>query len=261
MTKVVNEKSPSFSGIVNQECKGKLWVDKIDIPMLAIAESYAVGSFAFLGAQEANINFTNLKDFLETELFVYLIKNGHECFEFSIESECIRTSILKMFQEKAIHKEKEYSFRINTVPKSNPSILHKDYQIKKVDAQFWNRLSKDQFENEDFLKRRLLESWHTFDEFEASSLAYCILFTNRIVSVMVGTASNKNIIAIDIESEEKHRRRGLAYAMAIEFIADCLNNGLIPQWDCIESNPNSYHLAKKLGFQKTHENTIYWFNI
>jgi len=69
------------------------------------------------------------------------------------------------------------------------------------------------------------------------------------------------VIAIDIETEENHRRKGLAYAMATEFIKDCLKNRLIPQWDCVESNPNSYNMAEKLGFEKIHENTVYWFNI
>ncbi len=51
---IVNESSPSFSGIVSQECKGKLGVNDIEIPTIAIAESYAVGSFAFLGKYKTN---------------------------------------------------------------------------------------------------------------------------------------------------------------------------------------------------------------
>lgn len=36
VTNVVNEKSPSFSGIVNRECKGKLWVDNIEKPRMQL---------------------------------------------------------------------------------------------------------------------------------------------------------------------------------------------------------------------------------
>lgn len=38
---------PSFSGIVSGECKGNLWVDKIDCPTIALAASYSVESLAF----------------------------------------------------------------------------------------------------------------------------------------------------------------------------------------------------------------------
>jgi hypothetical protein len=257
---VVNDNSPSFSGIVIQVCKGKLWVDDIDVPSIAIAESSAVGSFAFLGIYETDEVFTNLKVFLENELFCQLKNNGYDCFEFSIESENIRKNILDLFKDKSVQTEREFSFRTNTIPKNNYSIP-KDYQIKKVDNAFWNMLSEGKFENVDFIKIRLLESWYSFDDFMNSSIAYCTILDNRIVAVMVGTACYNNVIAIDIETEDQHRRRGLSYAMALEFIADCLRNDYIPQWDCVESNSNSYKLATKLGFEKINENTVYWFKL
>lgn len=54
ISNLVNEESPSFSGIVSRECKGKLWVDNIKKPRIALAKSYAVGSFAFLGKYYAD---------------------------------------------------------------------------------------------------------------------------------------------------------------------------------------------------------------
>jgi hypothetical protein len=106
VNKVVSEITPSFSGIVNQECKGKLWVDNIDAPRIAIAESFAVGGFAFLGVNENNDDFLNLECFLENELYCYLKNNGSDCFEFSIESEGIRDNILAMFQENSYKQKK-----------------------------------------------------------------------------------------------------------------------------------------------------------
>ncbi len=260
VTNVVNEKTPSISGIVNQECKGKLWVDNIDMPRIAIAESFATGSFAFVGIYNTKEDFANLKDFLENDLFYQLKENGYHCFEFSIDSENLRQNILDMFKDKSIQSEKEFSFRTNSIPKNNQSIP-KEYKIRKVDITFWNMLSEGKYENGDFIKLRLLESWHSFEDFLNKSIAYCTLLDDRIVAVIAGTACFNHVITIDIETEEKHRKMGLAYAMAAEFINDCLKNSYIPQWDCVESNPNSYNLAIKLGFQKMNENTVYWFNI
>ena len=252
--------APSFSGIVNQECKGNLWVDNDEVPGIAIAESFAVGGFAFLGIYESKEEFLRLKDFLEKDLFYRLKEAGNDCFEFSVESNQMRENILGMFQEKSIQSEKEYSFRIGSVPKKRQSISE-DYQIIKVNSMFWSMLETGKFENADFLKIRLLESWHSFEEFESKSIAYCTIFENTIVAVIVGTASFGNVIPIDIETEELHRCKGLANSMAIEFINDCLKNDYIPQWNCVESNMDSYHMAIKLGFEKINENTVYWFDI
>lgn len=260
ITKVVNENNPSFSGIVSGECKGRLWVDSMEEPSIALAESYAAGSFAFLGIYRTKENLTKLKYFLEDELFCGLKKEGYSDFEFSIESENIDISLLDIFKDKSIQTEKEYHFRIHTMPNNNQEIP-KEYQLRKVDDRFWNMLLEGTFENEGFLKTRLLESWHSFEEFMNKSIGYCITLEDKIVAVMVGTASFRNVISIDIETEKEHRRKGLAYAMAVEFISDCLQNELIPQWDCVESNPNSYNIAKKLGFEETGENKVYWFGI
>lgn len=260
VSNVVNEYSPSFSGIASQECKGELWVDQIQEPRIAIAGSYAVGGYAILGTQLTTEELMEFKVFLENELFDHLRESGHECFEFSIEGEGIRSRILDMFQDKSIETETEYSFRVNKIPDSKP-VIPSEYQIKKIDSIFWDMMMNGAYDNEDFLKTRLLESWHSFEEFKSKSIAYCTLFEDRIVAVIVGTASFNKVIAIDIETEELHRRKGLAYAMAVEFIADCLKNNYIPQWDCVESNPSSYNMARKLGFEKITENTVYWFNL
>lgn len=260
VTHVINEYSPSFSGIVNQECKGELWVDCLEEPRIAIAGSYAVGGYSILGTYETTEEFIKLKEFLENEFFDHLRESGQECFEFSIESEGMRGKIIDMFKDKTIDTEKEFSFRVNKIPNYKPAIPC-EYKVKRVDSAFWDLLTNGAYENEDFLKIRLLESWHSFKEFESKSIAYCTLFDDRIVAVMVGTASFNNVIAIDIETEEVHRRKGIAYGMAVEFIADCLKNNYIPQWDCVESNPGSYNMAIKLGFEKVKENTVYWFKL
>lgn len=258
--KVINDNTPSFSGIVTQECKGKLWVDNLIEPRIAIAESFAVGSFAFLGVNESEEDFIDLKAFLENELFPSLRKNGIDYFEFSIESESIRDHILTLLKDYSLQTEKEFSFRTNVVPKGTEDIP-KEYEIRKVDSEFWSLLIDGKYKNADFIKVRLLESWYSVDDFFNKSVAYCTIHDNRIVAVIIGTACYNKVTAIDIETEEQHRRLGLSYRMGVEFIADCITNNLIPQWDCVESNLNSYHLAQKLGFEKINENTVYWFKI
>jgi GNAT superfamily N-acetyltransferase len=259
-TNVVNDKCPSFSGIVSQECKGNLWVNDIDTPTLAIAESYAVGGFAFLGTYKSEEVFIELKRFLYDDLLPQIKEQGCNCFEFSIESENIRDNILELFQNNRLQTEREFSFRINDIPIIEKDIP-KEYQIIKVDAIFWKMLSDGKLDNADFLRDRLLGSWYSFEEFTHKSIAYCTIYKNRIIAVVVGTSHFNNIIPIDIETEEEHRRKGLAYAMTTEFIAECLKNNYVPQWDCVESNLGSYHMARKLGFEIINENTVYWFDI
>jgi len=79
--------------------------------------------------------------------------------------------------------------------------------------------------------------------------------------VIVGTASYKNVLAIDIETEEEFKHKGLGYCLAIEFVNECTKRGLIAQWNCVESNPISRKLAEKAGFKLFGESDVYWFEI
>jgi GNAT superfamily N-acetyltransferase len=60
----------------------------------------------------------------------------------------------------------------------------------------------------------------------------------------VGPAS----CGIGIETVEPHRRKGIAFAAAREFLAESRRRGLRPYWECDEANRPSVALAEKLGF-------------
>lgn len=63
---------------------------------------------------------------------------------------------------------------------------------------------------------------------------------------------------MDIYTLEEYRGLGLAYCVANRFIAFCMENGLVPSWDCDICNNSSIALAAKLGFKTVTEYTIYY---
>lgn len=258
--KVVSEDCPSFSGIVAGICKGTLWVDRIDEPQIAIAASYAVGSHAFLGNITNTDEFKTLEAFINDELFPYLKLRGRNYFEFSVENESLKPYILNMFQEKKINSECEYSHRTYDFIEEVYT-LAEGFILHEINQEFWLTLTKGTYINSSFISERLLESWESFEEFEHQSFGYCVTYSNRIAAVILGTARFHNIIPIDIETEEAYRHRGLGFILTAHFANECLSKGLIPQWDVVESNPFSIHLAQKAGFKLFKKNDVYWFSI
>ncbi|WP_052350500.1 GNAT family N-acetyltransferase [Paenibacillus gorillae] len=256
--KITSDHCPSFSGIAAGECKGELWVDNLENANIAIAKSYAVGGFAFLGEITSEEQYKAVEVFLHEELFAWLESKGINYFEFSIESD--QLGILKMFENREIRAEKEFSFRKNS---EIPELLSLSagYTIHQVDNKLWNLINEGSIENGAFVTKRILGSWESFDDFLEKSLAYCITYSNRIVAVIAGTARFNDVIAIDIETEEAHRNRGLALIMTAKFVNECISRGMTAQWDCVESNPASRKLAEKAGFTFVRENEVYWFDL
>lgn len=257
---VTNENCPSFSGIVAGECKGNLWVDSIENPKIAIAESYAVGSFAFLGSIINNDEYVKLENYIRNDIFDFLKQKGTYYFEYSIESEGLKPCIQKMFEDKKIQCQKENSFRITERISRNYS-LSDSFKMKRIDYDLWSKVKDGHFVNESFITNRLVESWGCFDNFEKKSVGFCITYLDKIVSVIIGTARFKNVITIDIETIDEFKHIGLGYALTIKLVNESIQRGLIVQWDCVESNPISRFLAEKAGFKLFKENEVFGFEI
>lgn len=257
---VVYEDSPSFSGIVAGECKGHLWVDDVENPSLALAYSFAVGGYSILGEPQKEWVYRHFYNFLINDLFPELRETNEYCFEFS--TECIRTQeyMLDLFSNKRIESEDEFFFRKTS---KIETIIHtpNEYSITKVNATFVDQLEHGVYSNSEFLVERLLESWGSYHNFLNKSVAFVALHQKRIVAVIVGTARFHNIIPIDIETEEQHRKKGLALALTQHFVNECVDNQLVAQWDCVDSNVASKKTAQKAGFAFMKKKPYYWFNI
>lgn len=258
--KLISYDSPSYSGIVAGECYGDLWVDDLLNPVIALVYSYPVGSFSILGEPDNHNAYSCFIEFLENSLFKYLKNKGINHFEFSVESDKLRQFILNHFSHKAIQSEYEFSFRRNKKYEQGMMPIQ-EYKIHKVDDDFIEKIESDIYDNKRILTNRLLESWGSYSNFIKKSLAYVALYKNRIVSVLVGTARYNNIIPIDIETENNHKRKGLASVLTQYFVNECVENGITAQWDCVDSNIASRTLVNKAGFKFLRENVVYWFDI
>ena len=252
--------SPSFSGIIAGECGGDIWVDDTENPKIALVYSFAVGSFSILGEPTDLETYGKFKTFMEEKMFPELKSKGINYFEFSIESEEAKPYILEIFKDRTIQTEDEYKFRRNVRFNESASISD-GYEIFRVDTKLLERLESGDFDNHEFLSERLLESWDTYESFINGSVAFVAVIEKRIVAVIIGTARFNNIIPVDIETEDNHRNKGLASTLTYYFVNECIDNGLIVQWDCMDSNIASQRIAKKANFQFLKKDTVYWFKI
>jgi len=257
---ITYEDSPSFSGIVAGECKGEIWVDDLENPNIALVYSFAVGGFSIIGEPMNPEGYIKFETFMMENMLSKLKSKGIGCFEFTIESEKAKPYILNVFKDKVIETEDEYVFRKND--KYNKTIIIPEgYQILKVDSSFLEKLGNNVFDNQRFLTERLLESWGTYKDFLSKSVGFVAVDKNRIVAVVIGTARFKNIIAINIETEDSHRKKGLAIVLTHYFVNECVDNGLIAQWDCMDSNIASKATVEKASFKFLKKNRVYWFKI
>lgn len=254
---IISEDNPSFSGILTGESVGDIWVDNIETPSLALVHSFAVGGYSIMGNPQEDIILKKLYDFLITELFPQL-KEENEEFEFSVESDEIKKRFFDMFTGQKIESEDEYYFRNQERIVKNRKIPD-GYTIANINSEFIHKLENGKIENKEMLETRLLESWGSYQNFLQKSVAFVAIYQKRIDAVILGTARFHNIIPIDIETNEKHRNKGLASVLTEYFVNECIEKKLVAQWNCVDSNHASKKTAKNAGFKLLKKDQYHWF--
>lgn len=78
-----------------------------------------------------------------------------------------------------------------------------------------------------------------------------------IISECVSIFSGNGFAEIDIVTHEAHQGKGLAQAVATQFIEHCMQNDITPCWDCYVDNISSQKLANKLSFHNPIEYSLF----
>ncbi len=248
---IVPYNNPSVAGIIAGISKGKIWRDNVHFPGLYITYSYCVGGCGIAGDISAYTD-AELRRFLDRVLGD-MRKVGEEYFEFASESEEISNRVLKLYKgEYEIFSEMEYSYRRE---KSYDEIgeLPKNISICEMDGLA--------YADADMLRNRMQESWNTKEDFLKYSKSYVAVCQDKVIGVIFGSARYENVITIDIEVDEVYRKKGIGAVLAKTMVNQCAKEGLVLQWDCIESNIPSRNLVSALGFKPLKSRPYYWFKI
>jgi RimJ/RimL family protein N-acetyltransferase len=102
--------------------------------------------------------------------------------------------------------------------------------------------------------------WESNEHFMERGIGHFILKDSQIVSVCTSPYTGGGYAEIDIITVEQFMRRGLALEAGVQFIQECLNRGIVPNWCCHADNEASSRLAAKLCFERTADHAMYWYN-
>ncbi len=187
-------------------------------------------------------------------------KAGLNCFEAIGNHSKWNKAIEKIFQHRnlkswnqRVYTLKEEDYEGNREPK-----LEQGYTVLKMSKALYENKGHV-LKNIEFLQSKILEFWSSPDGFFNEGIGYCIVFDNMIVSVCFSGFVFENIHCIDIETIEGHQGRKLAQRIAHSFVKECLENNIIPYWDCMDLNKPSVAIVENVGFSNVFNYVGYYF--
>lgn len=124
------------------------------------------------------------------------------------------------------------------------------YEVKRIDRRDIERSSE-------FTEEYYKEYWGSKETFLNGGFGFCIEQGGMIVAECVSIFSGNGFAEIDIVTHKAYQGKGLAQAVAARFIEHCIQNDIIPCWDCYVDNIPSQKLANKLSFHNPIEYSLF----
>ena len=217
-----------------QGVMGKIFVTDLDNPKAACAY---VGCFAFYAGEPSEELIKNkLGDFI-------IMTPGNEEWAKLIEK-CYPKA--KRVMRYAIKKDTKFDVdKLQEMLK----LLPQGYELRKIDGDIYDKCLESPV-TEDFVA--LFENKEKYLQYGRGMV---IIKDGEIVSGASSYSRYREGIEIEVDTVESERRKHLATVACSALILECLKEGLYPSWDA--QNMDSVKLAKKLGYEYSHEYVVY----
>jgi len=229
---------------------GRVFVDDIDYPTSGLIWLGNNDGFIFIG-NEKNEGFNiELNKFIDNIIIPEAMKVGLTRFEGIGNHRKWNTTIEKVLKSRKLGSwnQRVYTLQKNDYKCNSEIAIEKGYKVVKIcETLFGN--SDYSIKNIEFLHSQILEFWSSPETFFSAGIGYCMIYKDEIVSICFSGFVVGNVHAVAIETLEGHRGKKLAQKIAKSYVTDCLNNNIVPYWDCMESNKPSIAVAENIGFK------------
>jgi hypothetical protein len=258
---LVNEKGQlEVKAVIEKVNPGRIFVDNIFSPNSGLIWLGNNDGFLFIGNEE-NEEFNNdINDFIDKVIVTEAKKVGLEWFEGIGNHQKWYKTIERTFEHRKLSSwnQRVYTLKKGDYKDKNEPTIEQGYTVLKISKTLYEN-NKNSFKNIDFLQSKILEFWSSPDSFFNEGIGYCIVYDNTIVSVCFSGFVVENVHCIAIETIEANRGEKLAQKIAHSFVKDCLENDIIPYWDCMEVNKPSIAVAENIGFTNEYNYVGYYF--
>lgn len=117
----------------------------------------------------------------------------------------------------------------------------KGTSLVKAGEREYNMLKECKWENS------FVSNFKDYDDYRRNGLGYVILIDGELASAATSFGYYSGGMEIQIATNPKYRKMGLASICSAAFVAECAQRGIRPHWDA--ANLISVKIAEKIGFE------------
>ncbi len=229
---------------LNQEKKGRVWVDDLDKCKAALV-IHPSGE-ACIGGIPYTFSVSDLREKVATEKSLQTIIAPTEQWK-----NCLNEILGNLFE---VHNEIGFSLTPSQWVDSFTPNLPDRFLLKRIDPCLCRKIQKT------WPGTNWFWGWDSAEAFAANGRGYAIVHKNEVVSFVSTTfpyGSFSKYLEFNIQTSPLYRQRGFATILCATLLRYCFRNGFTASWSTEVENLSSQNLAQKLGFKNPR--LSYWF--
>ncbi len=236
--------SVQLQTVLEGNSPGVVFTEPGDSPETALVFHQGEAGFYFIG-NPGNTGFLKeIVPYIQTVIPVRLQDNQLDEFEFCGDSIEWNSVFRQIFSATHIWESTQY-VHLRQGPKTVPHYAPPEgISLRRIDKQLYADAG---VVNRKPLCDTVNQWWHSWDDFIEQGGGFIALKHQEIVGWCILGGKSQSMYAIDIATDETHRRQGIASALASAMVGWITHAGNIPYWECMASNTASAKLAKKCG--------------
>lgn len=223
-----------------QGVMGEVYVDNEKNPTSSMA---ILGDFIFFAGEPKEEIVLYKPESCKQDFIIMVPTNDSwgECIEQCYKYKAKKVCRYATKKEPNIFDKKKLEQIVDTLPQ--------DYEMKLIDEDIYYKCREQNW------CKDLVSQYEDYNSYYNYGLGVAILKDGELVSGASSYSRYEGGIEIEIDTNEKYRRKGLAYICGAKLILECLKRNLYPSWDA--QNKWSLALAEKLGYHYSHTYNAY----
>ena len=243
-------------GVINQDIKGKIWVDNISNPKTAmmIDNIWVIYLLGDPNNKQFNIQAGKIiKDYIFPNQIAD--KDVHREWIIDFYSEEWKSKIDSELKLSNWFEVELWHFKLCKLNQMKwKEQIPSNFELKQVDEEF---LSKTHLKNHSSITSWIYKRWKSTEDFFERGFCFCLVEEDKeIASWAMSDWSTQNYVIMGINTDEKYRKRGFATIVTAASAEYCKSKNIDLRWFCNSQNIGSWKTAEKVGFRKIKEQII-----